>query len=521
MLPFLAYPSDRTVQRRYLERMSETMPVLAEIADLCQRAVELDEVLGPVLRLLSEALGLGRGTLSLLDEEGNQIRVEAAHGLTPAEVQRARLARGEGLTGQVIETGEPAAVLRISEAPRFLDWRGLRRSGEDLAFASVPLFGEDGRCIGALAACRANATAPQLALDTHTLVIVAALLAPLARRQPRMYTRQAPPSTRPEVRLQPDNLLGRSKAMRNVFELMGQVKDSETSVLLLGASGSGKELVAQALHQHGPRADRPFITVNCAALPEGVIESELFGHEKGSFTGALRQRKGRFERARTGTLFLDEIGDLSPAVQVKLLRVLQEGEFERVGGVELLRSDARIIAATSRNLEEMILDGRFRADLYYRLNVFPIRLPSLRERKADILLLSDHFILQSNRQHGRRVRRISTSAIDMLMAYHWPGNVRELENCIERAVLVADSDVIMGHHLPPTLQTAEASGTNIAASGLRQQVETFERELILDALKSARGNMAAAARQLQITERIMRLRVGRFDINPTRFKVRR
>jgi Nif-specific regulatory protein len=501
--------------------MDEMLTVLAEIAALCQRAAELDQVLGPVLRMLSERLALGRGTLSLLDEEGDQIRVEAAHGLTPSEVLRARLQRGEGLTGQVIETGLPISVLRIASEPRFIDWRGLRRHSGDLAFVSVPIFGEEGRCIGALAACRVDADAEQLRRDEGTLAIVAALLAPLARRQPRQYSRQAPTSTRPEIRLQPDNLLGRPKAMRDVFALIGQVRGSDTSVLLRGESGTGKEIVAQALHKHGPRAGERFITVNCAALPEGIIESELFGHERGSFTGALRQRKGRFELARSGTMFLDEIGDLSAAIQVKLLRVLQEGEFERVGGVETLATDARIIAATSRDLEEMITDGRFRADLYYRLNVYPIRLPALRERKADILLLADHFIVQCNRLHSRRVRRISTSAIDMLMAYHWPGNVRELENCIERAVLVAEADVIMGHHLPPTLQTAEASDTLTAPAGLHQLVHTFEREMILDALKSARGNMAGAARQLQITERIMGLRVRKFGINPTRFRNRR
>ena len=498
--------------------MADALPVLAEIAAMCARASELDEVLGPVLRQMSEHLGLRRGTLSMLDDERSLIRVEAAHGLTPVEIQQARLSVSEGVTGQVIETGQPVRILRISAAPRFVDWRGLRRQGEDPGFVSVPVWGEEQRCIGALAACRFDDPTPEmLARDEHLLGIIAGLLAPLARRQPRQYARQAPLSTR-DSSFRPSNILGRSKAMRAVFDLVAQVADSETSVLLLGESGTGKELVAQALHQHGRRSRGPFIKVNCAALPEGVIESELFGHEKGSFTGALRQRKGRFERAVGGTLFLDEIGDLSPNVQVKLLRVLQEGEFERVGGIETISTDARIIAATSRNLEAMIADGSFRADLYYRLNVFPIWLPSLRDRRSDILLLADHFIEQSNALHGRKVRRISTSAIDMLMAYHWPGNVRELENCIERAVLLADGDVILGHHLPPTLQTAEASNTAATRQGLRAHVESFERELLLDALKSARGNMAAAARQLQITERIMGLRVQKYAINLDRFK---
>jgi len=257
--------------------------------------------------------------------------------------------------------------------------------------------------------------------------------------------------------------------------------------------------------------------VNCAALPEGVIESELFGHEKGAFTGALAARKGRFELAHGGTLFLDEIGDLSPAVQAKLLRVLQEREFERVGGMQTVKTDVRLIAATNRDLEKEKEAGQFRTDLYYRLNVFPIHIPPLRERKSDILLLADHFVEKYSRHDAKDVRRISTPAIDMLAAYHWPGNVRELENVIERAVLLSDDGVIHGHHLPPTLQTAEASGT-VPPGTLETTLERVEQELILEALKSSRGNMAAAANALGITERIMGLRVHKYGINPRRFR---
>ncbi|MCB9765265.1 MAG: sigma 54-interacting transcriptional regulator [Alphaproteobacteria bacterium] len=493
---------------------SPTLDLLAEISALCSRAVELDEVLGPVLRLLSERVGLHRATLALLDDEQGVIRIEAAHGLTPAEVRRARLQPGQGLMGRVIAEGQPYGVLRISEAPDFVDWTGVRARGVDPSFAAAPLLSEGG-CVGALGAYRLDAREHELFDDLRTLATVAALLAPLAR--PRLRSYAEPPQPPAELRLQPDNLVGRSKAMRGVFDLIGQVAGTTTTVLLRGESGTGKELVAQALHTHSPRAAGPFVKVNCAALPEGVIESELFGHEKGAFTGAIRERKGRFELARGGTLFLDEIGDISPAVQVRLLRVLQEKEFERVGGTTPLTSDARIIAATSRDLETMIEGTGFRADLYYRLNVFPIRLPPLRERKADILLLADHFVELCNRAHGRNVRRVSTSAIDMLMAYHWPGNVRELENCIERAVLLAREDAILGHHLPPTLQTAEASDTEVH-QGLKDRLAAFERELILDALKSTRGNMAAAARKLEVTERIMGLRVARYDIDPQRFR---
>jgi Nif-specific regulatory protein len=295
------------------------------------------------------------------------------------------------------------------------------------------------------------------------------------------------------------------------------VAKSDTTVLLRGESGVGKELVAHAIHYNSRRADKPFVKVSSAALPETIIESELFGHEKGSFTGAIAQRRGRFELASGGTLFLDEIGDLSPATQIRLLRVLQEKEFERVGGTETVKTDVRIIAATNRDLETLIEEGRFRQDLYYRLNVFPIHVPPLRDRKTDIMLLADHFVEKYSRAHGKNVRRISTPAIDMLVSYHWPGNVRELENCIERAVLLSADEVIHGHHLPPTLQTAEATGT-VPPSDLQAALDGVEREMILDALKSSRGNMAKAARGLGISERLMGLRIRKHGIEPMRFR---
>jgi Nif-specific regulatory protein len=307
--------------------------------------------------------------------------------------------------------------------------------------------------------------------------------------------------------------------MQVVYDLIAQVAKSDTTVLIRGESGTGKELVAHAIHYNSLRAANPFIKVNCAALPETIIESELFGHEKGAFTGAIQQRKGRFELAHGGTIFLDEIGDLSPTTQIKLLRVLQEREFERVGGTVTLKTDVRVIAATNRNLEELISQGKFRQDLYYRLNVISIHIPPLRERKTDIPLLVDYFIDKYSKANRKKIKRISTSAIDMLMAYHWPGNVRELENCIERAVLLANDEVIHGHHLPPTLQTAEASGTRYRGT-LQAALDNLERELILDTLKSYRGNMAKAARELGITERVMGLRVKKHGIDLKRLKGR-
>ena len=313
------------------------------------------------------------------------------------------------------------------------------------------------------------------------------------------------------------NLVGTSGPMRQVYEQIAQVSRTNTTVMLRGESGTGKELIAHALHYNSPRAKKPFIKVSCAALPQDLIESELFGYERGAFTGAHGTKKGRFEMAEGGTLFLDEIGELNLTTQVKLLRVLQEREFERLGGTDTIRTNIRLIAATNKDLEKAIAAGEFREDLYYRLNVFSIFVPPLRERKPDILLLADYFLEKFSREHGKQVKRIATPAIDMLSSYHWPGNVRELANVMERAVVVCDSQVIHAHHLPPTLQTAEASGTSQTTT-LKESLEAFEKDSLQDALKSARGNRARAARLLGTTERIFNYRVRKYRIDYRRFK---
>jgi Nif-specific regulatory protein len=313
------------------------------------------------------------------------------------------------------------------------------------------------------------------------------------------------------------NIIGNSAAIQQVYEQVAQVARTNTTVLVRGESGTGKEMIAHAIHYNSPRAKKPFIKVSAAALPESLIESELFGYERGAFTGAQGSKKGRFELAEGGTLFLDEIGDLNPSTQVKLLRVLQEREIERLGGTTSIKINVRLIAATHQPLESLMEEGKFRADLYYRLAVFTIFAPPLRERKPDIMLLVDHFVEKYAREHGKRIRRVSTPAIDMLTSYHWPGNVRELENTIERSVLVCDGGVIHGHHLPPTLQTAEASDT-IPRQSLEESVAAFERDLLQDALKTTRGNRAQAARLLDTTERIFNYKVRRYSIDPRRFK---
>jgi len=312
-------------------------------------------------------------------------------------------------------------------------------------------------------------------------------------------------------------IVGCSRAIRDVLVMVGRAAPSRATVLITGESGTGKELVARAVHYTSPRKDKPFLKINCAALPESIIESELFGHEKGAFTGAIGRHKGRFEQASGGTLFLDEIGELPPQIQVKLLRVLQEREFERVGGTETRKVDVRLIAATNRNLENDVREGRFREDLFYRLNVFQITPPPLRERKADIMLLADYLTEKYAAKNGKLIKRISQPAIDLLTSYDWPGNVRELENCIERAVILARDMVLHSYNLPPSLQSASSTGTG-SGSTLDSALSRLEKEMIIDALKTSSGNISVAANQLGITERQMGLRLRHYGINRRLFR---
>jgi Nif-specific regulatory protein len=504
------------------------LTLLLELSEILDSSMDLHKVLGPAMEAIHRHMGMFRGTITLLNRETGEISIEAAYGLSPSEQRRGTYQLGEGVTGRVVAEGRPAVVPRVSEEPRFLDKTGslkdLDRS--EVSFICVPIKLEN-ETIGTLGANRLFTGDISLEEDVRLLRIIASMISRAVRlRQQAQEERQRLIEERARLReelkerFRPANIIGRSKAMQHVYDLIAQVAHSDTTVLLGGESGVGKELVAHAIHYNSRRADGPFVKVSCAALPESIIESELFGHEKGAFTGATQQRPGRFERADGGTLFLDEVGDLSPATQVRLLRVLQEREFERVGGTEPIRTDVRVIAATNRDLEAAIEKGDFRRDLYYRLNVFPIHIPPLRERRTDIMLLADHFVEKYSKRHGKNVRRISTPAIDMLTSYHWPGNVRELENCIERAVLLSEDDVIHGHHLPPTLQTAEASGT-VPPGDLEAVLDSVEREMILEALKSSRGNMAKAARSLGITERVMGLRVKKHGIDPRRFRTSR
>lgn len=504
--------------------LDRQLGILIEINQAVSRSTELNEALRVTLQILESSYHVISGAVFLVNEDGQTLATAASVGY-PDDMVRARYKLGEGLTGRIAATGKPIIVPQVSKEPLFLNrmssWDG--DAEREQSYLGVPIT-LDYKTLGVLIINLPYTPRRDYESTLQFLTLVAsALLQPIRLRQAIERERQLliDENVRLKHKLQEEhsfhNIIGNSNEMREVYEKVTQVARAHTTVLIRGESGTGKELIAQAIHYNSLRSEKPFIRVNCAAIPENLIESEFFGYEKGAFTGAVTAKKGRFELADEGTIFLDEIGDLSPMTQVKLLRVLQEQEFERVGGVQTLKVDVRIIAATNANLEKRMEIGKFREDLYYRLNVFPIFLPPLRDRKSDILLLADHFMLKYGRKHGKNIKRISTPAIDMLEQYHWPGNVRELENCIESAVLVCEDQVLHSYHMPPTLQTADSSGTQIRMS-LDDAVASYEKELVQDALKSARGNRAKAARLLDTTDRIINYKIEKYEIDVNRFK---
>lgn len=500
-----------------------------KLSDLLDISQTLGSTLNPraaltrVLEILEDRHGVVSGSVALLSD-GGEIAIEASTGLSGEVARRTRYRVGEGIIGRVVQSGKPVVVPQVSQEPLFLDRTGVvRRSRSEMTFICVPVAVNE-RTAGALGVTLPYQRERVYDQEVKYLGIVGSMIGQALRvhrlaEAERQRLLEENTKLRQELRerYELSNIVGNSRAMQQVYEQVAQVAGSPTTVLIRGESGTGKELVAHAIHYNSPRADKPFVKVSCGALPESLIESELFGYEPGAFTDARAQKKGRFELAHGGTLFLDEVGELSRPTQVKLLRVLQEREFERLGGVRPIKVDVRLVAATNKDLEAAVQQAEFREDLYYRLNVFSIFMPPLRERRPDILLLADHFVEKYAASHGKDVRRIATTAIDMLMSYHWPGNVRELENCIERAVLVCDGGVVHAHHLPPTLQTAEVSGT-LPRRSLEKAVESYEKDLIVDALKTTRGNRARAARLLDSTERILGYKVAKYGIEPRRFK---
>jgi Nif-specific regulatory protein len=426
-----------------------------EIGKILSSSLDIERTFRESLNVLAAHLGFDRSMIVLAQDKG-ELRLHSAVGLTAEQFKRGSWMRGEGVTGRVFSRGVPIIVPDVAVEPAFLDRTGAfgaNLDGERSAFIAVPIKANTD-ALGVLVGRRVLMARSSLNDDMRVLTMVGTLIAQalvlnrnVSAERARMQeeTRRLQKETRNRYTI--DNVVGISRRMHEVFAEVHQAAPARSTVLIRGESGTGKEAIARALHYLSPRKDAPFITVNCAALSESLLESELFGHEKGAFTGATSDRKGRFELAHGGTLFLDEIGDISAGFQAKLLRILQEREFERVGGSRAIKVDVRLVCATNRNLEKMIQRGEFRADLYYRINVVSIFLPPLRERREDIPPLVNHFIGRYNKEN-RRSLKVTTEAMSVLMNCYWPGNVRELENCLERTATMTRGEAITGLAFP-------------------------------------------------------------------------
>ncbi len=484
-----------------------------------------------LLRTLAEKQGFIRPYLTIYDPETRILKLSLTYG--PVKNAKATYEPGQGIIGQVFNSGQPVIVPRIKDHPDFLN-KAFGRDEEELAnlaFICVPVLtpysdlDEARDVIGTLSVDTPTADFEILEAQCRYLEVVAGLIANQASyiqeemaRQKHLMAQGLVTSGTQDLGVEANNIVATAKSMRLVLNQVAQVGPSRATVLLRGESGTGKELFAEAIHVASPRNEMPLVKLNCAALPSELVESELFGHQKGAFTGAVHTKKGLFELANKGTLFLDEIGELSLNAQAKVLRAIQEQEIQRLGSEQTFNVDVRLICATHRPLEELVEQGNFREDLYYRINVFPIYIPRLWERREDILPLAEHFLKHYAKEYGKNLRRVSTPAIDLLNQYHWPGNVRELKNCIERAVLLCDEEVIRTYHLPPSLQTAESSATDTDLS-FCEAVAKFEQELLVDALKKARGNMLQAARDLRVSYRIVNYKVKKYDLDAKKYSM--
>ena len=528
--------------RGELTRRTTDLSTLYEISRLLNAGGDLAKSLTATLRVLHSFLGLAGGTVLLQERGSGRLQVAASLAAHPAGRDggsdprpgadpAAQPLPPESLTAQILRHGLPLVVPGDEE-----DHGPGGRSGDTLL--GVPIKAK-GVPLGVLLARRA----PREGLggindDVRVLTVVAGLIGQTVHAERQA---EAPPTipgsarapgrgaTGPggQARLR-NGIVGQSKRMQAVFEAVARVSASQATVLLRGESGTGKELIARAIHLQGPRAGGPFIKLNCAALPETLLESELFGHDRGAFTGAVQARKGRFELADRGTLFLDEIGDMPLGTQAKVLRVIQEKRFERLGGTRTLTVDVRIIAATNRNLEKALAEGTFREDLYYRLNVLPVFLPPLRDRREDIPALVEHFLARCNAENGKQVR-ITGRTLQALLDYPWPGNVRELENVIERLVILVTRSLVLPEDLPSVITAMEqgaASGgrgtgdggelgnrvRGVARGAGGTRLRDMERQAVLDALERAGGVQARAAELLGITPRQIRYRLRKFGI---------
>jgi len=521
----------------YCSFYRQELETLYQVSQMLGRSLNLLESTGDVLKLLHEEGRLHYGMICLLDENSAELRVTDVHKDSTGRSENIRYRAGEGVVGTILSSRHTIMVPRIKDEPRFLGRLGVY--DPERPFVGVPIFIGSDEPVGVLAA-QPKANDRFLEDNAKLLEMIASLIGQALRlskivAEEQNQLRSERDQLRRRIKHQHgfEKIIGNTDIMRLVFDQVRMVAKWNTTVLIRGESGTGKELIANAIHYNSPRGNSPYLKLNCAALPDNLLESELFGHEKGAFTGATTMRKGRFEQADGGTLFLDEIGEISPAFQSKLLRVLQEGEFERVGGNKTLKVDVRIIAATNKDLETAVEKGDFREDLYYRLNVMAINMPSLRDRIDDIPELS-HFLVNNIAEKQGRELTLKESAIRLLMRHSWPGNVRELENCMERAAVMSPDGIINrdvvslsglpdkalagvpAHPLPPILPPLPDEDKRPGnGAGMRawENEELDERERVIAALEEAGWVQAKAARLLGMTPRQIAYRIQTLGIS--------
>ena len=504
---------------------------LYRITELIGTAVDLDTTLSSILGVLNDTMKMERATLLVFDRARQKLAIKASCGLSEEEEMRGVYRPDEGVCGQIFQTCSPFVVPDINSEPLFLNRTGARSKVKKskISFLGVPVVVK-GKPEGVLTVDRLFGEDVSFEEDIRFLTVLATLIAQfltlhqeIAKKEAKLIEENASLKARLHQVHDGHFIIGHSKPMQEVFSIIDKISNSKVTTLLLGESGTGKELVARAIHEGGNRKDKPFIKVNCAALPETLLESELFGHERGAFTGAHASRPGRFELADCGTIFLDEIGEMPLALQAKMLRVLQEKQFERIGGSKTFTVDVRIVAATNVSLEDAVARGLFRADLYYRLNVVPIILPPLRDRKEDIPLLFSHFLGKSNERNGKKIN-ITPELLDFLINYPWPGNIREMQNLVERMVILVEGDRLTLGDLPANMVRVERLDRSVPEETIKLPVKAspqdspkslhdIERYEIESALRRNGWVQIRAARELGLTERQIGYRIRKYGLN--------
>ncbi|MFQ5455081.1 MAG: nif-specific transcriptional activator NifA [Nitrospirota bacterium] len=522
--------------RNELNRKILELETLYEISKKLGSSLDLNITLHSIMEILSEKMKMRRGTLTLLRQGGRELSIEVAHGLSEKEKRRGIYRIGEGITGKVVETGQPIIVPDIGKEPLFLNRtraRDIKR--ENISFLCIPVKVK-GESIGVLSVDHLFSDDDiSFEEDIRVLTIISSLIGQAVKicsvvdqEKRKLIEKNLYLQGELRTKYRFSNIIARSQKMDDIYNTIEKVSQSRATVLIRGESGTGKELIARAIHYNSTRSGMAFIKLNCAALPDTLLESELFGHEKGAFTGATSLRKGRFELADRGTLFLDEIGDIPITTQIKLLRVLQEMKFERIGSGKTISVDVRIISATNRDLEKAVQEGRFREDLYYRLNVVPISLPPLRERIEDMPLLIEFFVDKYNAENNKNVR-ISKDAVDLMMRYDWPGNIRELQNCVERIIIMTERDIILpddishiaGIIVKPVIVDdvhdryiiEQINHSDKDSISLSTEVESIEKRNISIALEKCGWVQAKAARMLGLTSRQIAYRIKKYNIS--------